>query len=381
MIEFKAECGHVVRAKDEDAGGVVRCSYCGRKATVPDEGGDDLDFLFAEVGQPKAKVGAASRRKRGKPGRLLAKGSRGRGSFNPFALVLRMCYAALLICIVVFVGKKWVIPLIQHGFSSPVVEREQDSSPPPSTDRQRPRGKGLAGISGRAGLFVGSTPPNATFYCIEESKATHARRISEVPGHVQWRANTDPLRLAEGVYAVEVIMPTNDIRLNNRSLPSYEAYRRLRYSVRTASDEECRRLLEEFFVPDKAWPVFIDKTEEKTYIVRQYRGVTVGSDRRSSGVRALFLPKIMLPGGHKFSVAQLVTSYLPKERTYVFDEQYVREELEFFHVPKSDRTFVLEGLARIGVMPYVAEDGNTRLAKLGIHDGECWAEVVRETSE
>jgi hypothetical protein len=43
-------------------------------------------------------------------------------------------------------------------------------------------------------------------------------------------------------------------------------------------------------------------------------------------VRALFLPKIMLPGGRKFSVDQLVTNYLPKEKTYIFDEQYVREE-------------------------------------------------------
>jgi hypothetical protein len=89
----------------------------------------------------------------------------------------------------------------------------------------------------------------------------------------------------------------------------------------------------------------------------------------------------MLPGGRKFSVDQLVTNYLPKEKTYIFDEQYVREELEFFHVPEADRTSVLEGLARIGVMPYVSEDGHTRLAKLGIHDGECWAEVVREASE
>ena len=89
----------------------------------------------------------------------------------------------------------------------------------------------------------------------------------------------------------------------------------------------------------------------------------------------------MLPGRAGFSVAKLVTDYLPKERVYVFDEAYVREELEFFQVPESDRTFVLEGLARIGVMPYVAEDGTTRLAKLGIHDGECWAEVIREASE
>jgi translation initiation factor IF-2 len=35
MIEFKAECGHTVRAKNEDAGQAVRCSYCGKAAKVP----------------------------------------------------------------------------------------------------------------------------------------------------------------------------------------------------------------------------------------------------------------------------------------------------------------------------------------------------------
>ena len=37
MIEFKAECGHTIRAKDEDVGKVVRCAYCGREAQVPED--------------------------------------------------------------------------------------------------------------------------------------------------------------------------------------------------------------------------------------------------------------------------------------------------------------------------------------------------------
>ena len=68
MIEFKAECGHTVRAKDEDAGKVVRCSYCGREAPVPSKGEDrdELEYLFSEVektGVYEAQSGRERRRR------------------------------------------------------------------------------------------------------------------------------------------------------------------------------------------------------------------------------------------------------------------------------------------------------------------------------
>ena len=102
MIEFKAECGHTVRARDEDAGGVVRCSYCGKPANVPEETGDELDFLFNDIDQPDELP--RSRRKRGRK-KARTKRARAPGAFNPFAVVLKLCYAALLIAIVIFVGR------------------------------------------------------------------------------------------------------------------------------------------------------------------------------------------------------------------------------------------------------------------------------------
>ena len=95
MIEFKAECGHTVRAKDEDAGGVVRCSYCGRRAAVPESREDTLEFLFKDAesasGPPAPPISKRTRK------RLFARRAEKRKKADPFAIVLRMCYAALLI--------------------------------------------------------------------------------------------------------------------------------------------------------------------------------------------------------------------------------------------------------------------------------------------
>jgi len=381
MIEFKAECGHTVRAKDEDAGGVVRCSYCGRKSTVPDEGNDDLDFLFADVDSAKMKDGTQAKRRPRRSRRLFGKRPRSAGQFNPFSIVLRMCYAALLICIVVFVARKFIIPAVQKGFGPRGTARPVDT-PSNSAERpQRTNQEGLAGVSGRQGLHVSSVPPNAMYYCIEEEKAPARGPISNVDGHFQRRADTDLLRLTPGKYAIDVVLPTNDTRLNERSLPYYAQYRELRRALQAAPEEECKRLLEEFFVPDEAWPVFIDRAEGRTYIVRRYREVEVKADKKSEGVRALFVPKITHPGQDTFSISELVSAYLPKEDSYNFDEQYVTDELDFFQVPEVDRTWVIRGLKRVGIMPFVAADGATRIVKIGIHDGDCWQKPLRDAGQ
>ncbi|MGD2109702.1 MAG: hypothetical protein PVI86_09950 [Phycisphaerae bacterium] len=379
MIEFKAECGHTVRAKDEDAGGVVRCSYCGRKSTVPDEGDGDLDFLFADVESGGGKSAPAGRRRPRRSRRLFGRRARPKGPFNPFSLVLRMCYAALLICIVVFVARKFIIPAIrgvteQTAQRRPVSPRRAQDNPSSTNER------GLSGISGLPGLYVASFPPNAEFYVISETKMIEGQRISQLEGHVRGDANTSPVRLPQNeAYAVDVMLPTNDPRLNDRTLPYYEEYRKLRRALRSASEEEARQLLEAFFVPDEAWPVELYRFGDRSYIVRQYRAVEVDAQGRSNGVRALFLPKIEIPGRSGFSISKLVTDYLPKAEQYVFDEVFVADELDFYGVPEADRAFVLAGLQRAGIMPFVKADETVRLVKLGIHDGDCWDVEVRES--
>ena len=378
MIEFKAECGHTVRARDEDAGGVVRCSYCGKNANVPEESGNALDFLFDDIAQP-AEAPAGSR-KGGRSGARTLFGRRRRtGEFNPFAVVLRLCYAALLIIVVVVIARKFVIPLFKDGtvpreFTLFNKAEQRPAEKPARGEeeasvRQRP---GLLEREKLAGLYVSSTPPGATAYCVETSKAPDRGRIHKVKGCKQLRTGASLPRLADGVYVVEVVFPWNDPRLT-----SYDDYLAFRRSIQRASERDRIRLLDSYFVPDEATDVFIDETKEQIFIVRQYRGVEVRSGH-SKGVRALFIPKIIAQDGWSLAVEEIVTGYTPDRKAYEFDEQYVRSELAYYDVEVSDQPFIVEALKRIGMIPYITPDRRTRLFKIDIHDGNFAARVLPE---
>lgn len=381
MIEFKAECGHTVRARDEDAGGVVRCSYCGRNAGVPDSASSDLDFLFNEV-QPQAEPDAGGRRRKRRKGKPhFARKNRIPGEFNPFALVLRLCYAAVLIIIVFVVAKKFVIPMLDPQKRAQMLAGASPTAPPSKREdasskaQERTRGPGLIRDIRVTGLYVGSTPTGATVYCLDESKAPATGRIHQVPGCAQLRTNGEYPHLADGSYIVEVAFPWNDPNLN-----SYPNYFEFRKQLEPASHEQRKRLADEYFIPDEASVVFVDQAEDQIYIVRQYRSVAVRQGQ-SKGVRALFLPRVRGGEARTFAIEPLVAGYIPNVKTYEFDEKHVRNELAYYGVADADQPFVLEALSRIGLIPYMTADRRVRLFKIGIQDGVFATRVVREASE
>ncbi len=381
MIEFKAECGHTVRARDEDAGGAVRCSYCGRNAAVPDNVATDLDFLLGELEQSAKSNEALARRKRPRRQKLFRRRRPGSEAFDPFALVLKLCYGAALIIIVIVVARLWILPLFdKEGGPRRFALLQTDSPPrreqPAQEERRQRRGPGL--IHGRrpTGLYVASTPPGGIAYCVEQSKAPPKGRIAHLPGVQQFHTNGECPHASEGLYVVEVAFVWNDTKLGD-----YEGYLAFRHAVEYASDERRRRLVEDYFLPDEASQAFVDKTGDRIYIVRQYRDVKA-QHGRSEGVRALFLPKILQSDTESFSIEPLVTSrYIPNVKAYEFNESHVRNELIYYGVAASDRRFVIEALSRIGAIPYVTPDGRTRLFKIGIHDGLVTAPVIREATE
>ena len=107
MIEFKAECGHTIRARDEDEGKVVRCSYCGRETQVPISEPDDLDSLFSEVESSEGTAAGAPSRKQKRAMQQTGPAVRTERpalSFNPFAVAMKMAYGAAIIIVLIVVG-------------------------------------------------------------------------------------------------------------------------------------------------------------------------------------------------------------------------------------------------------------------------------------
>lgn len=383
MIEFKADCGHTVRARDEDAGGVVRCSYCGRNAAVPDNKESDLDFLFGELRQsaetaPGKKEGGGRRRS------FFRRRSRARGDFDPFAIVLRLCYAAALLIVVIVVGRKFILPLVRGGFPSfSTAPSAAPADRPVRKERDLPVGaeparqaKGLITGGNLQGLYVGSTPPGAKAYCVDASQAPTRGRIHKLRGCQEFQANAKSLDVGDGVYVVEVVFAWND-----PNLTGFRNYAAFRSSIEKASEADRRRHLDQYFIPDDANEVFVDPADDQIYLVHQFRDVEVRG-KKSSGVRALFLPRIPRADGRSFSVGDLLAlEYLPDRKNYAFDRVHARNELAYYGVAESDQPYVLEALERIGVIACPTAERGIRLFKIGIHDGESSSKAVRTAGE
>lgn len=373
MIEFKADCGHTVRAKDEDAGGVVRCSYCGRNAGVPDTNDTDLSFLFRDIETP------AEDADKGGFFRALRRRPRRRRDFNPFAIIFRLCYIAAVIVVIIVVAQKVVIPLFDEETRKDRFAGKNASTAPPNNvegTRASTGGRyGLATGKTLRGLLVASAPAGAQVFCIEESKVPESGRISRLARCTQFRANGAPSRLVEGTYVVEVAFPWNDPKLTDPSLAHYDKYVAFRRAIENASQDRRRELANSFFLPDGAAGVFVDETVDQIYIVKQYRDVHLPKNGVAS-VRALFLPRLTARGSDAFLLEPLLHGYTPTKKNYRFNEQHVRGELAFYGVPSSDQPVVVDFLARIGVAPYMTPDQSVRLFKIDPRNGNITARVL-----
>lgn len=390
MIEFKAECGHAVRARDEDAGGTVRCSYCGRNASVPIQGDRDLEYLFSAVEQAPQEDDKA-RRRRMRNERRTKKTPKGPTSFSPFSVILRLCYAAALIIVVVVMARKFVIPMFDDQTRArrfagaptnapalgiaPSAPATTSSAPP-----TRPRMLGLI-REGRAGLYVSSTPPGASMWGVDESKAPAGGRIHLIPGSLQGKTPADLSHVNDGTYVIEVAFAWNDPNLSDPGTSNHQNYTEFRRKIERATSEQRKQLMEEYFIPDEAVSAFVDQTADQIYLVRQYRGVVVRGGQGQQAVRALFLPRLAGANSRQFRLDSLTNGFIPIGKNYEFDERHVRAELSYYGVADADQTVVLDVLSRIGVAPYQTPDRRVRLFKIGITDGQITSPVIREASE
>ncbi len=344
MIEFKAECGHTVRAKDDDGGKVVRCSYCGRETRVPDqqdEGDRDLDFLFREVEQAAESDAHAPKRRR-RRGKLPSPFASSEDRFYFLGPVVKMIYVAGILIVIIFVGKKFILPAVlgpNQQQSSQRTGPKQKKTDEASNKLSNPdRGGLLVKLDQKKpGIYVDSVPEGARIYIVDTSKGVNpkeALKILQTPACDRNERARAAVDLKEGSgYLVLCTLP-----INARGLKAYPGYRALRERVEAGA---VLTSLDEFLLPDKAHETGTVEFRDDFLLYRLYE-VDV-APKQWSPVIALFLPHQSLAENSR---------YLPKRKAFVFDKAEANSEMDFYGFPTTDQSFLIQSLESIGAMVY-----------------------------
>lgn len=347
MIEFKGECGHTIRAKDDDAGKVVRCSYCGREAQVPEEE-DELDFLLTEVERtgdfdpPRTK-----RRAKPRPVGVPPPPIRSRREFNPFSVALKMCYAALIITVLIVVGKgvyKQVVVGPSPSGKEAAVKPSQDAgaAPAPAPGVRDTPARGLLATRlnlNQNGIYVASVPRGAEVYVRDAGRTSSNPLWKEHSYRCQAGEAGAALEMGAGNYDVAVTLQLTDPGLRN--LPGYTE---LREAIEDPTDKNpADEKLARYFIPHGQKSVSLGTLSDQSRIIVMHYNVDV--DQKSwTPCTALFLPA-------ETPLSDLM-NYLPKGAAFGFDEDTVRGELSIKKVPGEEQKFIVDALHQVGMIPY-----------------------------
>jgi hypothetical protein len=365
MIEFKAECGHTVRAKDEDAGKVVRCAYCGREVQVPEgEVEDDFDFFFANVVRETAeeKDREAQAKSTPRKKRRSVIGQHPRRTVDPFAVVTKMAYIAAIVIVGIFVGRKYAWPFIQDtllagpeapGMEDTVANKEEPRRPfkPEAPKNKHGLIRPPLEQRGREGLFVNSVPHDvdvAVYYRKvdaddgwDDSSDAYMWIERVTAARIRPPAYTKEIRDA-GVYEVVVTLPLNAPELVDR-------YQRFGYPKFRRKVEQNPRdrddVATQYFLPDEAKAVTIVTTHDRINIVRRYElKIRPGE---WTVLTPLFVPA-------SCTMDEIYTTIIERDAPvrYAFDEEYIRSELQYYGVPFDDREPIINILKHTGAISY-----------------------------
>jgi hypothetical protein len=366
MIEFTGECGHTIRAGEENAGKVVRCSYCGREAMVPNPATEPVSSLLNEVErtgepQPEPRRWWASRR-RPPPTPEMPAPTLPRGGVDPVAVVLKMCYAAIIITVLIVGGRAgyrhWkaglppsaaaqVGPKEAHApsRSGPAEREETQRATVPDVPISGSSARGLLRPTlplNQSGVFFSSVPSGAMAYLRRARDASEAsilkdrRVMAKIPAGQMISLPPDRYQVA---VAIKMTAP------ELMRLPGYAAARRQLESA-TAKAEEQGKALEAYFLPDRANRVALETLGDYSQVVVRYYEMEVVAEVWTP-LTALYLPRSL-------ELSQLL-AYLPTEKVYGFDAEAIRTELSFRQVPEKDQPVIIEALSRIGMIPYRLE--------------------------
>lgn len=373
MIEFKGACGHLIRARDEDAGKLVRCSYCGREAVVArPHAADDPENLLDAVEQTGVYDADATRaqrrthRERKRAEKRLAKGKP--ATIDPFAVILKMTYVAVIIVIGAVVWK-YVPGLYQQLAGGPSPTPVVQATPPPGATPPAATPP-PAGLTQRRGLltasleihpdgaYVASVPAGGLVLHTTEGGVDALFTRDEA--RTDLRSNA-LLKLNPGRHLVAVAVLINDPLLMR--MPGYPELRRA--LEESGSDSESSKRLTSWLLPDDSLTARCVRIGKYRYVARVYEVETSGT---WVGVTALFLPRAPLPE---------LMEFLPTGQVYGFERTDVERELAFYQVPAADRPLLLDALARVGRMAYrPGESQPYRMYQIDPVDGTVTSEAL-----
>lgn len=376
MIEFKGNCGHLIRARDEDAGKVVRCSYCGREATVvrPSREGDPEGLLDAveATGVYDAMATKAvrkSHRARKRAEKRVAAGKP--ANIDPFAVILKMTYLAIVI-VLGAVAWKYVPGLYRElTGTQPAIERpgidELAASPPPplvNVPTPTPPANRLGLLVANLGIhpegaYVSSVPPGGLILQMPGWNLGDAI-FTDDESRVQLHCN-DAVKLTPGRHTIAVA-----VRINDPALMRMTGYADLRRVLESGvSKSEATKRLSAYLLPDDDVTQRMERIGKYTYIARVYE---VEVNKSWVAVTALFLPRVELTE---------LMGYLPAPKMFAFDRGNVERELTFYEVPAADQPRLLDALGRVGRISYRrSADAPYRMYQIDPVDGAVTTEQL-----
>jgi len=363
MIEFKGECGHMIRARDEDVGQVVRCSYCGHESLVTPPAGDGMGGLLDEVERTGTYDARATRAQR-KQHKAQTKGTAVQGGpADPFDVIKKMIYVAIAIVVIALAWNLTTDFLREQQQKDRHMAGPGRSTPGPSspggrpnenqTDSRQNRGKGLLTTrldSQQQGVYVTSIPSRLSVYALESWD--HRQEFMTTEGaSLNIRTDTS-VRFTPGDHYIAVA-----IRVNHPELMDEPGFPELRRRIESGDYQPA--VLDSFFAMDGSIATRVEQRADSLYLVRVFEQKVPA--RGWKQVTALFLASR--------PISSLVEK-LPDREQYGFDDEIARGELEFYKVPPEDHDAIITALKRIGRVVYAPEDSaDHRVFRVDLEDG------------
>jgi len=353
MIEFRATCGHSVRAKDSDAGNAVKCTYCGQMVQVPYPD-DASDELFAETQATPRPV----------PRSVTPRMSR-RGVRPPTGLVkvlLGVTYLGVAV-IAVVLGLRLVLARLPGEKADSQTPRTQhrvseDQTPTPAGSAANPYRDCRELKMGEAGLVLLSVPSGAKIYLSEvkegEPPEANPTRNSEllIGSTPKILDNKKPGRYRIGF----------EFSMSAPPLQHWPGYRQFRVQAQ----EEHRGDVDYFVADDADGAGITDRGYGPPLVYRTYE--TTMRNKEWSSVIALFVPNRPIEN---------YLGHVPKDKQFEFDSQYAEYELREIYGVKEDVQTLIDALRSMGKVVWRPGSQEAPVVFQVQPNGEIWPKKLR----